>query len=304
MRAGVEGNGLADSGAATCGRADAGGASCGRADIGAIAVGVLSKRTVRADDTALRLGPRCGVGVGPPAVSVAPYIGVRAVGSADGGLRSSERDRRRSALSVAVDGVVVLFRRTRSAHSRLASASEGVTAEPAGRAERSAARGEGVRVFKLKGGRAESGIGAGRDLGGTGRGLGGGAGLSISSVSGVRDMYIETRESLADVWRDSFPVSVGASRTADFLGGSGVLRLIETNGVSLGEGSDGRVGCLMSGERVSRRGAGRPTVGEGPRRRGEEGKDGFLKTGSGAESIAFSSATGVMGRATSTTGLD
>ena len=94
-----------------------------------------------------------------------------------------------------------------------------------------------------------------------------------------------------------------------------MLRLIATNGASTGDsstgssatdsssGSGGSVGCLISGERVSRRGAGSPwrAVGEAPRRRGEEGSEGFLYAGSGAESIAFNSATGVMGRATSTT---
>ena len=78
------------------------------------------------------------------------------------------------------------------------------------------------------------------------------------------------------------------------------MRLIDTKGVSVGDGSDGSVGCLMSGERVSRRGAGRPTVGEAPGRRGVAGREGFFNVGSGTEIIALSSATGVMGRATST----
>ena len=128
--------------------------------------------TVRAEAiTALKLGSRRGVAVAggtAVAVSVSPYIGVR--GSAATASRSSERERRRSVFAVV--GVVALaFRRTRSAHSLLASASDGVMT--AGRAERSMGSGEGARVWLIDG-RAESGMGAGRDLGGTGSGLEGG----------------------------------------------------------------------------------------------------------------------------------
>ena len=56
-----------------------------------------------------------------------------------------------------------------------------------------------------------------------GSAFGGGAGFSISSCSGVRDIYMESRESLTDVWR---VLVEGLRFAADFLGGSGVFRLM------------------------------------------------------------------------------
>ena len=150
-------------------------------------------------------------------------------------------------------------------------------------------------MFWVACGRAESGIGWGR--GGAGSGLGGGAGFSISDCSGVRDMYMESSDSFAEVWREALP-------ELDFvdpllLGGSGVFSVIVVIG---GSGEDSAsVGCLMSGDLVSRRGAGR--LGDAPGRRGVDGRVGFLAAGGGTVIIAFSSATGVMGRATSTIGL-
>ena len=56
-----------------------------------------------------------------------------------------------------------------------------------------------------------------------GRALGGGAGFSISGCSGVRERYIDSRESLAEVWRDEGVLTESA---ADLRGGSGVFKLI------------------------------------------------------------------------------
>ncbi len=135
-------------------------------------------------------------------------------------------------------------------------------------------------------------MGVGRSFGGSC--LGGGAGGFISSTSGERERYMERRESLADVWREplSEPAFFSGAGAADFLGGSGVFKLMVVYCASAGDGSAVSVGCLTTGERVSRRGAGR--LGEAPGMRGDEGRVFFLKAGSGTVIIAFSSATGVI----------